>query len=135
MMEPSAPAPRRNGLTWHTALLVGLLILSGLALTGYFGLRVLQTAQELHHMRLHPGETDVQLIREWMTVPYIARAYRVPESQLWQGLGIPEPGNRQKSLRLLDRQYAGGQRGVIIAKVREIILAYQAQHTPTPPAS
>jgi hypothetical protein len=35
--------------------------------------------------RMHEGEP----IRPWMTVPYVAHAYRVPVSPLYQALGLP----------------------------------------------
>ncbi len=49
-------------------------------------------------------ETDVELIRGWMTVPFIAELYRVPDL-LFDALKISPEGNREKSLRDLNREY------------------------------
>ncbi len=125
----SHPGPTSS--SWLTILVV-LLILIGFGLTAYYGIRAVRSYREMHRVHLRPGQTDVSLVRPWMTVPYIARAYRVPEEVLWQGLGIPERGNRAKSLRALDRQYAGGKPGAILEKVKEIITEYQGAHPAIP---
>ncbi len=131
-MEPSPVQP--DGLkqpTW-LVILITLAILAGFGLTAFYGVRAMRSYRELHRARLHPNETDVSLIRGWMTVPYIARAYHVPETLFWQDLGIPEQGNRAKSLRTLDRTYEGGRPGVVLSRVQEIILQYQKEHPPAP---
>ena len=56
-------------------------------------------------------ETDVNLIRDWMTVPFISKMYRVRPHILFEALEIPEQENREKSLRQLNDEYypqAGG---------------------------
>ncbi len=135
MEQPPAPETDQSKTSWLFIAVV-ILILAGFALTAFYGVRVLRTYRQLHRIPLQPGVTDVNLVRTWMTIPYIARAYRVPEDVLWQGLGIPREGNRFKSLRLLDRAYAQGQPGVILNRVKELIHQYQIQHptpaTPTP---
>jgi hypothetical protein len=119
------------------SIVVVVLILAGFGLTAYYGVRALRAFREMHRVPLRPGITDVSLVRGWMTVPYIAHAFRVPEAEIWQGLGIPERGNRAKSLRTLDRQYAGGQPGAVLEKVKAILTQYQGQQpgnpTPTSP--
>ncbi len=138
MQQSSVPDGDQNEARWAETLVI-LLIVAGFILTAFFGVRVLRSAAQLHQIRdrrvLQPGVTDVNLIRGWMTIPYIARAYRVPEQDLWQGLGIPEQSNRHKSLHALDLEYARGQPGAIINQVKTIISEYQSQHptTPTPP--
>lgn len=132
-MEPS-PNPGNSRIPFWLRALVILLVLAGAALTAFFGVRVLRMAAQLHRARLRPMPSDVALIRPWMTLPYLARAYRVPEDVLWQGLNIPRDPNRHKTLEALEREYAPGQPGALIEKVRAIIHDYQAQHptlTPT----
>jgi hypothetical protein len=129
------PEPDRNEPSW---LFIGMvvLILAGFALTAFYGVQLLRSYRIIHRTPLRPGVTDVSLVRDWMTIPYIARAYRVPEEVLWQGLGIPRVGNRFKSLRTLDREYAGGTPGAIQNKVKALISQYEVEHprqvTPTP---
>lgn len=130
MEQHLAPDPKPRPHYWPQ-LLVILLILSGVALTAFFGTRLLQSMAELHRIRVRPGETSVEMIRGWMTIPYISRAYRVPEDALWSGLGIQPERNRHKNLRALDQEFVNGQRDVILNKVKAIVSAYLAQHLPT----
>ena len=51
-----------------------------------------------------PRQTDVSAIAEWMTVPYVARAYRVPEPELGRALGITPEGRRTRTLAQLQFQ-------------------------------
>jgi hypothetical protein len=111
---------------------VVLLILAGVFLTVFYATRLWRVAAEIRRNHLRPGATDVGLIQDWMTIPYIARAYKVPEESLWQGLGISPDTNRRKSLHLLDRQYGANQPGFILGKLQKLILEYQSEHPPTP---
>src|SRR6266498_3741207 len=62
---------------------VGLIII-GLMIIGFFGLRTARAFRQFHGHRPPPPfstesiETDVSLIRDWMTVPFISRMYHVP---------------------------------------------------------
>jgi hypothetical protein len=76
---------------------------------------------------LQPGVTDVEAIRGWMTITYIARAFGVPEEYLFEAVGIPVEGNRRKSLGKLNREYAAGERGVILKRLKVAILRYQTE--------
>jgi hypothetical protein len=127
---PSSPETGRPGPHWYQIVVI-VLLLVGIILTAFFGVRLVRSAAQLHHNRLPPGTTDVQLIRGWMTIPYIARVYRVPEAYLWQGLGIPEAGNRHRSIEALGVEL-GYSETKMLDKVQAIILTYQAQHTPVP---
>jgi hypothetical protein len=127
---PSLPEAGRPGPRWYQIVVIVLLMV-GIILTAFFGVRLVHSAAQLHHNRLPPGTTDVQLIRGWMTIPYIARVYRVPEAYLWQGLGIPEAGNRHRSIEALGVEL-GYSETKMLDKVQAIILTYQAQHTPVP---
>ena len=116
-------------------ILIALLVVAGLILTAYFGFRFYRSVLSLRHNRLLPGVTDVSLIQNWMTIPYIARVYRIPEDTLWKGLSIPSQGNRIKNLTLLDRDYYAGNPDAALGRVKAIVSTYLAQHpevTPTP---
>lgn len=130
MMDTSpTPAPSGGVPFWLRAVVI-LLVLAGAVLTAFFGVRVLRGVVLLHEARRHPAPmTDVGLMRSWMTLPYLARAYRVPESALWQAAGIPEDGNRRKSLRVLAREY--GQPD-LIQTLQAAIRAYRAAHPSAP---
>jgi hypothetical protein len=68
-----------------------------------------------------------------MTVPYLAKAYEVPEDYLFAQLGLPQEGNRHKSLAQLNREYAPGERGIMLERVKEALRRYQAEHHTLPP--
>lgn len=131
-MDPSNPAPDEKTYPPWLRTLVVIFIFAGIFLTVFYANRLWRVAIDIRRNHSRPGATDVQLIQDWMTVPYIARAYTVPEDYLWQGLGIPAEGNRRRSLRILDRLYAGSQPGYFLNQAKGLILEYQAQHPPTP---
>ena len=108
---------------------IGLIAL-GLILVGFFGVRAVVSFVRLQQTGLQPGVTDVEAIRGWMTVPYIATAYGVPEEYFFEHIGIPAEGNRDKSLGQLNREYAFGQPAAILNAVKEAIRKYQREQPP-----
>lgn len=123
---------------------IGLIII-GLMIVGIFGLRTARAFKQFHGHRPPPPfsehvETDVNLIRDWMTVPFISRLYRVPERLLFDALEIPEHGNKEKSLKQLNEEYYPQTTGIVLEKIKEAVLANQPQQiqtdlaTPTVPS-
>ncbi len=123
--------------------LVVVLILVGLVIVGFFGLRTVRAIREFHGHRPPPPrpfapahtETDVSLIRDWMTIPFISKTYLVPPDILFEALKIPERGNRGKSLRQLNEEYYPEAEGIVLEKVKAAVLANQPRPTPTAPAT
>ncbi|MEW6403412.1 MAG: hypothetical protein AB1649_16575 [Chloroflexota bacterium] len=76
--------------------------------------------------------TDVTLIRDWMTIPYIAHTYGVPDEFLFDALEIPERDNRKKSLDEINHEFFPGQTGFVIDRVQQAVHAFQA-NAPLPP--
>ena len=107
--------------------LTTILIVVGLLLIIWFGMRSVVSAIRVWRTGLQPGVTDVEAIRGWMTIPYIGRAFGVPEEYLFEALGIPAEGNRRKSLGELNREYVPGERGVIVKRLKTAILRYQTE--------
>jgi hypothetical protein len=107
--------------------LTTILIVAGLLLIIWFGMRSAVSAIRVWRTGLQPGVTDVEAIRGWMTIPYIARAFGVPEEYLFEAMGIPVEGNRRKSLGKLNREYTPGERGVILKRLKVAILRYQTE--------
>jgi hypothetical protein len=124
------------------ALVLGL-ILVGLIIVGIFGLRTLRTIREFRGHRPPPLlapeaqeiETDVSLIRDWMTIPFIAKIYHVPPPVLFEALDIPQHRNREKSLEQLNEEYYPEADGIVLEKVKAAILANQPPLTPTVPGT
>src|SRR5215213_1896399 len=71
-------------------VLVTSLIIFGIMIVGFFGLRTFHAFREFRGHRPPPPfkteqpETDVELIRDWMTVPFTARMYHVPVSIIFE---------------------------------------------------
>jgi len=129
IMMPSTKADS-NSRPWQRYIPLGL-ILIGLLLVILFGARTVISYIRIQRTSLQPGVTDVEAIRGWMTVPYIAQAYGVPAEFIFTQIDIPATDNQTKSLSQLNRTYASGQPGVMLSKVKAAITQYQVAH-PTP---
>lgn len=116
---------------------VGLLIGLGALIVLWFGLRLVR---ELKRMGPPPRPqpyattTDVTLIRDWMTVPYIAHTYAVPPRFIFEALGIPEESNHKKSLAEINTEYFPDQAGYVVEQVQKAVQDFQKQ-APHPPAT
>ena len=115
-------------------ILITTLIVLGILLVIFFGLRAFRPFKELRGHRPPPGEieTDVTLIRDWMTIPYIAQRYFVPGEKLYKAVKIPPPGNKDKSLLQLNNEHYPDQPGYVLETIKADILAHQS---PTPSAT
>jgi hypothetical protein len=119
-------------------LVLGI-ILIGVLFVGFFGLRFFRAFREFRGHRpppfppadAQPAETDVELIRDWMTIGFISHTYRIPPNLLYKALDIPPRGNEEKSLQQLNDEYFPNQPGYVLATVKETIPANQ----PIPAAS
>ena len=112
--------PRSN---WTRRLVVALLIIAALSsvLLGYRTYRSFQFLQSAYEL----GAPKTSAIRGWMTLKYLAAMYRIPDTALTEGLGLPpgrDPNTSLKSLadeaRVSPPQY--------VRRVQRVI----AQHTP-----
>ena len=128
--------------------LIFILIFMGGLIVGFFGVRTLHAFREFGRHRPPPPpsaadagqiETDVELIREWMTIPFISKMYHVPANVLFDALGIPANKNREKSLKRLNKQYFPQAEGIVLEKIKAAVLAalanqsQQMQENPQPP--
>ncbi len=128
------------------ALVIALLIL-GLLFTAFFGMRAVRAFKKFDGHRPPPRgeiETDVELIREWMTISFISRTYQVPEKFLFDALDISPIANHEKSLEDINKDYFPDQDGYVLDLVKATVLAHQppplpdsaptAVISPTPPS-
>jgi len=111
-----------------------ILVILGISLSVFFGLRAVRSYIRLQRMGLKLGTTDVEAIRGWMTISYVAAAYGVPEEYIFEQLNIPAEENKKKSLSQINRKYAFGKKGVIVEAVKTAIRKYQEEH-PSPSES
>jgi hypothetical protein len=118
-------------------VITGALIFAGIVIVIFFGIRALHA---LRHLKGHgpfngkppaANQIDVTMIRDWMTVPYIAHIYGVPPDAIFKSLEIPRPDeNAKKSLAELNKKYYPAQGGVVLAHVQAVIQAFQEQEPP-----
>lgn len=110
-------------------ILIAALIIIGLGLVLFFGGRAYRDYRRLQQRGLSPGVTDVEAIRGWMTLPYIAHAYGVPEALLFEELDMPQAGNEKLSIKQLANKYDREPTEVREA-IQEVILRLQQVATP-----
>jgi hypothetical protein len=114
------------------ALVIGLIVV-GIIFTAFFGMRVLHAFKKFNgHRPPPPGEveTDVELIRDWMTVPFISHMYHVPEKALFDALDISPLTNHDKSLKDINQDYYPDTDGYVLEVVKTTILAHQPPPRP-----
>lgn len=104
-------------------LSIGLIVIGLILVLGY-GLRTVGSYIRIQQRKLEPGVADVETIRDWMTIPYIATVYGMPEEYLFEQLRIPPEGYRTKSLN----QMFVGKEAAIRQVVKDIIRRYRAEH-------
>lgn len=117
--------------------LIAGMIVAGILLAGFFGLRAIHAFKQFRGHRPPPfsaaemnqAETDVDLIREWMTIPYISKTYQVPPKILFDALGIPPRGNEEKNLAQLNEEYFPQAPGLLMELVKAAIRANQPAPT------
>ena len=121
--------------------LVTALIALGLIIVGFFGIRTVSAFRQFRDHRPPPPfetgqpQTDVELIRDWMTIGFIAHTYRMPPRYLYETLNIPPKGNEEKSLKQLNDEYFPGQPGIVLQLVKAAIQANLPPPTAIPPAT
>lgn len=116
----------------HNLLAIGLITL-GFLITAFFGVRALHAFRKFNgHRPPPPGrvETDVDLIRDWMTIPFISRTYQVPPDVIFEALNIPPQKDHDKSLKVLNEEYYPDQDGYLLSLVKETVLAHQPPMNP-----
>jgi hypothetical protein len=125
------PPARRRRLrplgTYAVVLIVAGVLL--VLLSGWFVVRLAGKAGA--HMPKDPMQTDVMAIQGWMTIGYVARAYRVPEPELMKVLGPSAPQLRNLSL-MQAAQQTGQDPERLLESVRGAVRAFQQAHPPPP---
>jgi hypothetical protein len=114
------------------ALVIGLIIL-GILFTIFFGMRAFHAFKKFEGHRPPPRgkiETDVELVRDWMTISFISKMYRVPEKDIFDALKISPLGNHNKNLKNLNQKYYPNANGFVLTKIKETLLAHQTKPVP-----
>jgi hypothetical protein len=122
-------------------LVIAGLIVFGILFAGFFGMRAIRAIKHIHDGGFGPGkpppppsETDVELIRDWMTIPYIAKTYGVPDRMLFKELNIPDKDNQEKSLKELNEEYYPDQNNYVLDEIKKAIIKHRPPLAPIAPA-
>jgi hypothetical protein len=127
------------------ALVLGL-IFAGVLLAAFFGLRAVFAFREFRRHGPPPlppldvlneqaPETNVDLVRDWMTIPYIAKTYQIHPKVFFDALGISPRGNEEKSLAQLNEEFFPQSPELVIELVKAVIRANLPVLTADPPAT
>jgi hypothetical protein len=125
---------------YRLRILVLGLIAIGLIIVGLFGLRTLHAFREIRgsrpapdiFMESVPEETKVELIRDWMTIPFIARMHGIQPSVLYKALDISPRGNEGKSLTQLNSEYYPEAPGLVVTRIKAVVLENLSSENPPP---
>lgn len=79
-----------------------------------------------------PRQTDLYAIAGWMTVPYVARTYRVPPEELYDALGVSPEGRRASTLDAI-ASGTGRTSTEVLDTVRAAVEAWQRAHPSSKP--
>ena len=104
------------------------LIVVGLGLTVFFGVKSLRSFLHLHWAGVHGEVSPEEELRGWMTIPYVARVYAVPEEYLFEMSGIAAAGHGDSSLHDLAGQYFPDEPKALSRRLRDAIQQYRAAH-------
>jgi hypothetical protein len=133
-----ATIPAKNNKNKHfyqdnRFFLVVILIL-GLILAVFFATRAFHGFQRVRGAKFGGGESNVELIRGWMTVDYITKMYHVPPNVVLSPLNIPVEGNGKRSLGSLIKSTGTTDPDGLLEKVKASINQFQQKDMiPTPP--
>lgn len=120
--------PRRR---WWQIGIIGLIFVVTLIVFCILSLRVIGAVRAWHQPPTPYINTSG--VQPWMTVSYIARTYRVPESELLTALNLPATDeNRRTPLGVLARRNHQSL-DANIAAINSMLVARHA--TPRPPPS
>lgn len=119
-------------------ILIGILLLLALATTAIAADATFKAIQRFQQQKALAAAGDVRTIRPWMTIPYLARFYHVPEAYLYRSLHLND-APRHATLHALAIRF---NRPVdeLIHQIQTAILNYRKQHPnkpryPPPPLS
>ena len=123
---------RLSRVRW--AVLLSVLLVVCLVLLLVVAGQVARAYVEMRHLQETHAGVPVE-VRPWMTIPYIAHTYQVPEEELYRALGLaPTVRHRKAPLEVIARR-EGRNLDADIATLNAVVKAHQAPEPPPgPPA-
>jgi len=115
-------------------LFIALSVIGGVLIL-FFGLRAARAFKKFDGHRPPPPyadeiETDVEIIEDWMTIPFISHTYGIPPEILFDALMISPQETHKYSLQEINEEYYPDHEGYVLEAVKAIILAHQTPPTP-----
>lgn len=113
-------------------LCVSLLLCLALAGMFFSAAGTIQAYQQLQKNHQHIITGDVNTVNSWMTLPYVAQVYHVPENCLTHALHVSDPWLIHHASLHVIADDTGQPLDTVLLKVREAILAYRKHHFACP---
>jgi hypothetical protein len=111
-----------------TILIISVLLGVAIIAVIFTAIGTVRAVQSLQHQHTLAKAGDVSTIRPWMTLPYVAHNYHVPESYLYNSLRIPDTRNsHHMPLQALASHY---NRPVdsVVHDIQNAVILYRKQH-------
>ena len=109
-------------------ILISVFLCLALGATVFAAIETYQDFQALQQQNAYAANADVRSISPWMTIPYIAHFYHVPETYLYQSLHISGTQlPRHTPLHLLASHYNRPVNSLIYT-IQNAIQTYRKQH-------
>ncbi|GCF07476.1 hypothetical protein [Dictyobacter arantiisoli] len=117
-------------------ILISFCLLLAIIAAGIATNATIHEVQTVHQQQIMVGQGDVRLIRQWMTIPYVAHVYRVPSNLIYTSLQLKEDAvTRHCTLQVVAFQRKQPV-DVVIHRIQSSILSYHKKHPfkpyPTP---
>jgi hypothetical protein len=110
------------------SIIIGVLLALALGITAFFAVKTFQSFQEFQQQHALIMAGDVRAIRPWMTIPYVAHVYQVPERYLYQSLRITDPQPPQHAtLHTLAMRYNRSDNN-LVHTLQGAIQVYRSHH-------
>jgi len=132
---PIPPPPPRRSRFWRIARRVApllLLLFISLFLLTVVSVRATRAMLEARNSRQIEAGAALG-VRPWMTLPYIARVYGVPEGEVFGALGLADTPQRRRAPVRAIAEHEGRNLDADIATLNALVDARRG--TPVPPRS
>ncbi|MBA2394944.1 MAG: hypothetical protein H0V70_19630 [Ktedonobacteraceae bacterium] len=110
-------------------ILTFILLLLALFCVAFSARSTMQTVQDFRRQNALTRSGSVSTVSQWMTIPYIAHTYHVPEAYLYSTLHLSNPHTLHyvtlQMLAIQDHQSVDS----VIREVQQAILIYRQQHS------
>lgn len=110
-----------------------ILLIIGIGLAFFFGTRAFRNFDHMRERKIGGGETNVELIRGWMTVDYITKMYHVPPDVVLKVFNLPVQSNMNRSLGSLIKNTGTSNPEDLLIQVKKNINDFQQKDLKSTP--